>query len=138
MENTSQRDSQQINIQGLIDRYLKVHSPGGIPEKARGFHLDDDSLSAFAEGNLCERETLPIVSHLVDCSFCRHITAELVRLDLAFTENDAINPVAENREPTKVSEVISGLWSRFGTSDDAVFAHNETNEDDADEVKPKE
>ena len=140
MENKDQTGSQQVKIIDLIDRYLTVHPPGGIPEQARGFHLDDDSLSAFAEGNLSERETRPIVSHLVDCSFCRHITAELVRLDHAFSENDAINPLIENREPSKVSEVLSGLLSRiFGTSDNAVFAHDEKNEDkDTEEVKDKE
>ena len=141
MENTGQMDSEQLKMQGLVDRYLRVRPPAEIPESAPGFHLDDDSLSAFAEGNLSEREARPIVGHLVNCSFCRHITTELVRLDLAFAENEAVNPVAENREPSRVSEVLSGLLSRiFGTSDDAVFAHHEKNNDEkeAGEDEPKE
>jgi hypothetical protein len=45
-------------------------------------------------------------------------------------------------EPTKVSEVLSGLFSKiFGTTDGAVFAHNETEgseEDKDEEAKDKE
>jgi len=131
MENRGQKDLQELKMQGLVDRYLKVRSASGAPAAEPGLHLDDDSLAAFAEGNLSEREARPIVSHIVDCSFCRHITAELVRLDFAFAEDEALNPLAENRAPSRVSEVLSGLLSRiFGTSGDAVFAHNEMDKEE--------
>jgi hypothetical protein len=128
-----ENNPQQIKIQGLIDQYLKLRVG---PAASEGTHLDENSLAAFAEGSLNEREAKPIVSHLVACSFCRHISAELVRLDLAFAENEAIAPAAENREPSRVSEVLSGLLSRiFGTTDGAVFAHTE--DDDKDDKKEK-
>ncbi len=125
MENKGQIDTQEARMQGLIDRFLKVRS-ANFTRSEHQPHLDDDTLSAFAEGTLSEREAQPIVSHLVDCSFCRHVTAELVRLDLAFAADEAIVPAKTANEPSKVSEVLSSLLSRiFGTADNAVFAHQE-------------
>ena len=125
MENTGKSNAEDLKMQGLIDGYLKTR-PSKFNSAAQGLHLDEDSLAAFVEGNLNEREARPVISHLVDCSFCRHITAELVRLDLAFAETEAVSPIVQNHEPAKVSTVLSGLLSRiFGTSDGAVFAHHE-------------
>ncbi len=127
---------QEAKIQGLLGRYLTLRSSSKDALGAGEAHLDEDSLAAFVEGNLARREAMPIVSHLVDCSFCRHVTSELVRLDMAFAETAAPVKFAGDAEPSKVSEVLNGLLSRiFGTRDGAVFAHHETDED---EEKPKE
>ena len=124
MENKGKINPIDLKIQGLLDRYLRVRSVGNGFETGQT-HLDEDSLSAFVEGNLAYREAQPVVNHLVGCSFCRDITAELVRLDLAFAEQSQPAAAVESR-PTKVSEVLSGILSRiFGTSDGAVFAHHE-------------
>lgn len=121
----------EIKIQGLLDGYLKKTSSNNDLEKTN--HLDEDTLTAFVEGALNEHEAKPITNHLVGCSFCRHITTELVRLDLAFAE-EAQPIVAAEAEPTKVSEVLNGILSRiFGTSDGAVFAHQESEDEDSDE-----
>lgn len=120
--------SEDIKIQGLLDNYLRLKNKNNSSESKQ--HLDDDLLTAFVEGNLSQREQKPIVSHLVECSFCRHITSELVKLDLAFAENDITVSNAE-KQPAKVSEVLSGILSRlFGTSDGAVFAHQESEKDE--------
>ncbi|PND82644.1 hypothetical protein C1X11_27985, partial [Escherichia coli] len=73
----------------------------------------------------------------VDCSFCRHVTAELVRLDFAFADQEAAMPAtARQSEPTSVSDVLSNLLSRiFGTSDSAVLAHQEPEEEKKEEDK---
>lgn len=128
MDNNKNLNPADIKIIGLIDRFLKVR-----PENENsGAHLDEDVLTAFVEGNLAERESKPIVNHLVGCSFCRHITAELVKLEMAFAEETAPEIEYKN-EPTKVSEVLSGIMSRlFGTNDGTVFAHEEKDEDDED------
>jgi len=127
MENKNFTNPQDIQIQGLLDRYL--HSQASNKNAALEKHLDEDLLAAFTEGNLNELETQPIVSHLVDCSFCRHVTAELVRLDLAFAGEDVQIVAAEN-QPSRISEVLSGLLSRiFGTNDGEVFAHQEKEAD---------
>jgi hypothetical protein len=137
MEKNTQINPQALQIQGLLDRYLA--SRNKQTEAANG-HIEEDSLSAFVEGTLNKRESESIVSHLVDCGFCRHATAELVRLDLAFAEEDI--PVATtSSEPSKISEVLSGLFSKiFGTSDGAVFAHEEPEKkpDETDETEKKD
>jgi hypothetical protein len=128
MQNKDLINPQDIQIQGLLDRFLrsKVSLNNSTTQER---HLDEDSLAAFTEGNLGEREALPIVSHLVNCSFCRHVTAELVRLDLAFADDEVRIGVNEN-QPLSISETLNGLLSRiFGTNDSAVFAHQEKEED---------
>jgi hypothetical protein len=122
-----QMNLKELQIQGLLDRFLQAKNlNNGIEISSE--HLDDDTISAFVEGNLSESEAKPITTHLVDCLFCRHITAELIKLDFAFagdTQTIALN----NNEPTKVADVLSGILSRiFGSNDEAVFAHQETNE----------
>jgi hypothetical protein len=127
MENTGKINNiEEIRIQGLLDRYLNRQSAAALSTQEN--HLDEDSLTAFVEGNLSERESKPIVSHLVDCSFCRHVTAELVRLDLAFAD-EQVHTVVRESQPSKISEVLNNLLARiFGTNDSAVFAHNEAEE----------
>lgn len=137
-------NSQEVAMQGLIGSYLKVRSASDRNIPVNSPHLDNDSLAAFTEGSLSALEARPMVSHLVDCSFCRHVTAELIRLDLAFADNPATVSNTAISEPTKVSAVLNGLLSKiFGTSDGAVFAHSEKDEEvdnkdsEADDSKDK-
>lgn len=127
MENTGTNHPLDIKIQGLLDRFLKVRSVENVAVTSQD-HLDEDTLSAFVEGNLREREAKPIISHLVDCSFCRHITTELVRLDMAF-EAAPQRETATETQPTKIADVLGGILNRiFGSNDGAVFAHHEKEE----------
>lgn len=122
--NTFLQDSQ---IQGLLANFLRLRSVTNKTENFGEQHLDEDTAAAFVEGNLNIRQSEPIVNHLVGCSFCRHITSELVKLDLAFAEIEPTRVAQEKSEPAKISEVLSGLLSRiFGSTDGAVFAHQET------------
>jgi len=131
MNNKGKMDPRELKIQGLLEGYLRKNAAGnGFDQES---HLDEDSLTAFVEGNLSEREAKPITIHLVGCTFCRHITAELVRLDLAFVDEGQTALIAES-EPTKISEVLNGILSRiFGTTDGAVFAHQESEEEEKSE-----
>lgn len=134
MENTGKINPLDIKIQGLLDRYLKVRSVENVAFTSQD-HLDEDTLSAFVEGNIKEREAKPIVTHLVDCSFCRNITTELVRLDLAFEGTTESSRAAE-MQPTKIADVLSGILNRiFGSNEGAVFAHHE--DEDKKEEKPE-
>jgi hypothetical protein len=135
MNNKGQINSEDLRIQGLIDNYLRFRSSNAIINNDK--HLDEDTLTAFVEGNLSPRESAPALRHLVDCSFCRHVTAELVRLDFAFADQEAAMPAtARQSEPTSVSDVLSNLLSRiFGTSDSAVLAHQEPEEEKKEEDK---
>ena len=135
MENKITLNPQELQIQGILDRYLASSNKGITAE---GGHIDDDSLSSFVEGTLNRRESDSIVSHLVDCGFCRHTTAELVRLDLAFAE-EAPAQIAAHAEPSKISEVLSGIFSKiFGTTDGAVFAHEEKNKEEKEQKEADE
>ena len=137
MENKDLINPQDIQIQGLIDRYLRSRNSDNetiLP----GEHLNEDSLAAFTDGNLSEREAQPIVSHLVNCSFCRHVTTELIKLDLAFAD-EAVRETAVENQPSKVSEVLSNLLARiFGRDDGAVFAHQEKEEEDSEKKESSE
>jgi hypothetical protein len=134
--NELKMNNQETIIQNVLAEYLTSVDRTA----ATTTHLDQDTLGAFTEGTLSEREAQPVVSHLVDCSFCRHITAELVKLDLEFeAEPVSVPNTSQISHPTKVSEVLSGLLSKmFGSSENAVFAHNEDEkkkEDETDETK---
>ncbi len=120
------KDNSQIAF--LIDGFLKVRSTTSVLIET---HLDEDSLNAFIEGQLSKVESQPIINHLVGCSFCRQVTAELVKLELSFAETDPV--VSQHSEPTKVSEVINGLFSRlFGNTTGEVFAHQEPEDEKED------
>lgn len=134
MINKGQINAEELRIQGLLDRYLRVRSANN-DLRGNETHLDEDSLTAFVEGRISEHESPSIVTHLVKCSFCLHVTGELVKLNEVFAE-DEVAVVVPTKEPTKVSEVLSSLLSRiFGTNDGAVFAHHEKEEEKSDEDK---
>ena len=135
MANTQQNDIQNAKIQGLLARYLELRSKQTPPTELLS-HLDEDTLNAFTEGRILERDAVPVISHLSDCGFCRHRTVELVRLDMHFSDLDEAVPFQDPAsEPVSVSSVLSGILSRiFGTSEAAVFAHEEPKEETEDET----
>ncbi|MEO6333956.1 MAG: hypothetical protein ABIO91_03155 [Pyrinomonadaceae bacterium] len=126
MDNTNKLSAEELKMQSFLEAFLLSRKSLKSSAAETSFHVDEDFLAAFTEGNLGERESMPIVSHLIDCGFCRHKTAELVRLSVAFESGeDEIRPIS-SAEPHRVSEVLSGILSKiFGTADGAVFAHNE-------------
>ena len=135
MENIERQDGNEKGIQGLLEQYLATRSSLKSSIGETSFHLDEDSLAAFADGNLSQRESAPVISHLVACGFCRHKTAALVALDLELATQDEPRTAQELNEPTKISSVLNGVLSKiFGSSDAAVFAHNEAEKDE----KPSE
>src|SRR3954449_8403713 len=136
MANTQQNDIQNARIQGLLARYLALR-PAGTSSNVGSSHLDEDTLSAFTEGRVSDREATPVILHLTDCNFCRHRTVELVRLDLNFADlNEAATVRETSAEPASISSVLSGILARiFGTNDAAVFAHEERKEESEDDVE---
>ena len=131
MANTQLNDTNNAKIQGILARYLELRSNGPTNSDLSS-HLDEDTLNAFTEGMISQREALPVVEHLGDCSFCRQRTVELVRLEMFFAEHDEPVAIRETaNEPISVSSVLSGILSRiFGANDAAVFAHEEKKSDD--------
>jgi hypothetical protein len=137
MGNTQPNNTEIVKLQGLLGGYLKLRSRQTDRDAVLA-HLDEDTVTAFTEGTLSEREALPVVSHLTDCTFCRHKTVEMVRLELQFADMDAPVQVREASEPASVASVLNGILSRiFGSGDAAVFAHEEPDKDE-DEKKDEE
>jgi hypothetical protein len=101
------------------------------PPFAAGTHLDEDALSAFTEGRLSEQESAPVVRHLVACSFCRHITAQLVRLDSEVGETAQAAAPPAQEEPGRIRRMLEDMAARVFAShdDDAVFAYQAQAED---------
>lgn len=128
MSQNERTNPQDLKIQQIVGGFLRRRAPRDA-YSLKSEHLDEDSFNAFVEGNVSEREARPILSHLVDCSFCRNVTAELIKLDYAFAE-DEIRISETSNAPVKVSEVLGNLLSRiFGQNDAAVFAHQESEEE---------
>jgi len=128
MNNKPQLSSRELKIQGILGGHLRKNS---VNSEFRGGenHLNEDSFSAFVEGNLSESEATPIVKHLANCSYCRTISSEQIKLDLAFAEEIVPVEVVKS-EPTRVADVLNGILSKiFGANDSAVFAHNEDKKD---------
>ena len=124
----------ESKIQTALAAFLRSRGPDETESSAR--HLDDDVLTAFVEGNLSDREAMPVVSHLVDCTFCLHVSAELIKLDTAFAADTAVvsEPVTE---PEGIGSVLEGILSRiFGSGERAVFAHEE--QDGEEKEKPED
>ncbi len=133
MENKGNLILEESNIQKLLDRYLRLRVSGKNQPNQDEQHLDEDSLAAFVEGSLFKREVQPVVSHLVNCSFCRNITAELVKLNSAFAAETAQIPT-EKGAASSISEVLQGLFVRiFPSGDNTVFAHQEAEEEKTEE-----
>ena len=133
MEMNKQTNSLTLKMQGLLDLYLRRYAANQTIEQQNS-HLSEDTLTAFVEGGLSERESQPTIAHLIRCSFCRHVTTELVKLDLAFAEDENFAPNAADNQPAKISDVLGGLLSKlFGSDESAVFAHQEKDEKNEDE-----
>lgn len=113
----------------MVHAHLRQRAQSA-PPVAPDEHLDDDLLSTFTEGRLNDSESAPVLKHLVACSFCRHITAQLVRLDSEVGETKESLPVAQN-DPGRIRRLLDDLASRvFVPSDDeAVFAYHAPEED---------
>ena len=130
MDNITNMGADELRMQNLLEAFLVSRKTLKSSAAETSFHIDEDSLTAFAEGNLAEREAVPVVDHLVNCGFCRHKTADLVRLALEFEGSDEELSSAGVAEPHKISEVLSGLLAKiFGTAEGAVFAHSEKDAD---------
>ena len=108
-------------ISALLGNYLRREQAEAA--EIPNWHLDEDALSAFVEGNLRRQESQPILSHLVACHSCRNITAQLIRLEMAF-EDDVV-PIYQSVPPEagRLKKFFSDLVSRVFPVDDAVFAH---------------
>ncbi|HEY6119382.1 MAG TPA: hypothetical protein VIV66_05450 [Pyrinomonadaceae bacterium] len=85
-------------------------------------HLDDDTISAFFEGRLGDAESAPVITHLVSCSLCRHMTAQFAQFDADVSATTL--PVVGEENPTSLRQWFEDFRTGFaGGSTEEVFAY---------------
>jgi len=113
----------------MIEQHLRRRALVAPPVTV-GNHMNEDALAAFVEGRLTQNESAPLVSHLVACAFCRHATAELVRLDAALSEIEGAQ-IPQTEESGRVRRLLNNLAARVlpSSEGDVVFAYHAPAED---------
>lgn len=129
-------DPQVAAIRRLIDARLKVRTRQNAA-RAVAAHPDEDSINAFVEGWLEESESKSLISHLVSCPSCLHLTAQLIRFDPA-TE-DVVSPsAAADQGPLQrfFERLATGVMP--SVQEDAVFAYQDKGETESAEKSEPE
>lgn len=108
-------------IREMIAHRLKSISESATIELPAESHLDEDAISAFVEGRLSANESKPVLSHLIACSLCRHMSAQILRLD-EIAPDSVAEPAAET--PSRIRDFLSQLPSLVSSpGEDVVFAY---------------
>lgn len=124
-------DFETTAIRRLIDIRLKARLSDKNLPSASAAHPDDDLVNAFVEGRLEDAESLAVISHLVSCTSCLHLTAQLARFEPEMDE------VGSTTTPTEDPGPLQRFFDRLATgvmpsiNEDAVFAYEEKKEADA-------
>ena len=114
-------------VRRMVHQHLaRRGSLASTASAAAGAHLDEDALSVFIEGRLSENEAAPLIRHLVACASCRHITAQLIRLDTELSAADAPAPAPQAEEPGRIRRLLADLAARVlpSSEGDVVFAYH--------------
>ena len=112
----------------MMQQHLQLRALAAPPVTG-GRHLDEDMLAVFVEGRLSERESKPMVTHLVACAACRDSTAQLIRLADAIEPAEAFAFAEPLPEPSVFRRFFTDLRERVlnvGYDSDSVFAYHET------------
>jgi hypothetical protein len=115
----------------MIQQHLQTRALA-TPPILTDVHLDEDALNAFVEGRLSQRESAPIIKHLVACGYCRQATSQLVRLETETVSASSQTPLAPlEEEPGRIRRLLEDLASRVlpSSEEDAVFAYHAPAED---------
>lgn len=105
----------------LIEERLRARTLAESPDMTLSAHPDEDIICAFVEARLDADESRPVISHLIACGVCRRATAQLVRLESEFDEDDDL---ASEESPGRLRLFLDGLASRITPSDEnVVFAY---------------
>jgi hypothetical protein len=110
----------------MIQQHLQTRALV-TPPMLTDVHLDEDALNAFVEGRLGERESAPVIKHLVACGHCRQATSQLVRLETETVIASSQTPLAsQEEEPGRIRRLLEDLASRvlLSSEEDAVFAYH--------------
>ncbi|HEU5237915.1 MAG TPA: hypothetical protein VFU37_12330 [Pyrinomonadaceae bacterium] len=126
-------DPQVAAIRRLIDARLKARTRQDAAARAVTAHPDEDVINAFVEGWLEESRSKSLISHLISCPSCLHLTAQLIRFDPA-TEETTSSTL--DVEPGPLQRFFDRLASgMIPIQEDAVFAYQDKEESDNGEKK---
>lgn len=120
-------NKESARFRQMVHEHLRHGRASFAARSMAGAHLDEDSLSTFIEGRLSEFESTPVVRHLVSCASCRHITAQLIRLDTETSASETpTHAPASSEEPGRIRRLLENLASRVlpSTGDDEVMAYH--------------
>ena len=112
-------------LQQLIELRLKARLRQETLAKAADDHPDEDMVNALVEGRLEDNESAVLISHLVGCAPCLHLTSELLRAE---PEMDQVSSSAEPAaEPGPLRRFLDRVAGSLAPSieEDAVFAYGE-------------
>lgn len=118
-------------IQFMIHQRLQTNAE----VEALAGHPDEDTLCAFIEGHLEENAASEMVSHLIACSSCRRITAQVTRFDAAPDIDEDPVLESEESEPGRFRQMLENLASKVfpSTGEDVVFAYHNPPEESSTE-----
>jgi hypothetical protein len=108
----------------LIDVRLKARLQDESLSASFAPHPDDDVISAFVEGRLDDAECVSIISHLVGCATCLHLTADLIRFEPDMNEVSSTSISEPDPGPMRqfLDRIAEGV---IPSTEDAVFAYQE-------------
>lgn len=132
---TDNRDFSRAAISRIVTERLKLRLASENPSVAATEHLDADTMAAFVEGRFDDAEARPLISHLVNCASCLHLTAELIRYDSDPDEVSASVP-DESAGPLRrfFDRLATGAIPQF--NEDTVFAYNEKDKESEEKKEP--
>ena len=113
---------EQAIIARMVEARLKARA-SGAPSPAS--HPDADLITALVEGKIEDRDSHAMITHLVNCASCLHLTAELVRAE---PEMDEVSSSVEiKEEPSRLRRFLDRLADEMipSAGEAAVFAYEE-------------
>lgn len=115
------------NLGRLIELRLKARLSERATSASASPHPNEDLINAFVEGSVGEPESDFMISHLVECAACLHLTAELIRQGPVTDEINSLSPAEEQPGPFQ-RFIDSFVNVASGLNEDAVFAYQEPEE----------
>jgi hypothetical protein len=129
-------DPQVSAIRRAIDVRLKARMRDEAAARDAAAHPDDDVINAYVEGWLEESKSDSLTSHLVSCSSCLHLTAQLIRFDPEMVEASSTGAEVDDGPLQRFFDrLASGVLPSI--QEDAVFAYQDNGESNAAEEKPE-
>ena len=111
----------------LIELRLKARLSAGASSSSATPHPNEDLINAFIEGAVSEADSDYLISHLVGCAACLHLTAELIRHGPLTDEINSLSPI--EKQPGPFQRFVDSFASGTSTlNEDAVFAYQEPEE----------